>query len=319
MVKNFNFANFITTTLPAYVKANEDVIIKNVALRGVTIERIHVQPGVKGTGQINVIGVNATFGDGSACGWTPNATAELSGRPIKTGIIKVNLGICERTLVGYYAEYLVKISANGGDEPMPFEEYVVNALVADIRAKLEKAIWQGDTASQLANFNKFDGFIKIAGTDVPSANQVAIAGGTAIYDAVEQIVNAITNETFDKAEELGESVVINIAPEKYRAFVSALVAKNYFHYNAGDQGELPKFVYFPGTNVKVMNVAGLAGNPHALATFDSNLYYGTDLQGNEEEAKVWHSDDADEYRVKVLFNAGVQIAYPDLAFLATFA
>ena len=70
--------------------------------------------------------------------------------------------------------------------------------------------------------------------------------------------------------------------------------------------------------MKVVNTPGLSGSLSVLATFPRNLVYGTDMEGDEEDIRLWFSDDDDVYKLKVLWNSGVQFYHPKQVVLAAF-
>ena len=117
-------------------------------------------------------------------------------------------------------------------------------------------------------------------------------------------------------EKVLEDGVIFVSPAIFREYVKNLVEKNLFHYNPAD-GALDE-IFIPGTGVKVRTARGIKGK-YILGTSPKNLVYATDFMGNAEEVKVWFSDDADTYRVKVRFNYGAAIVFPELAVKGTFA
>jgi hypothetical protein len=43
------------------------------------------------------------------------------------------------------------------------------------------------------------------------------------------------------------------------------------------------------------------------------------MEGDAEDIKVWFSDDDDLYKLKVKWNMGVQIAFPDMVVLGATA
>ena len=135
--------NFVVSGLPAYVQDNRDLLLKNFGLVGTaTRQRIAIQTGIKKSAYINFLDIEPVFQSGEGCGFSASGTATLSQRTINVARIKVNLDICPDTLVGKYAEYLVRINANPG--ALPFEQYVIDGLVAEINKGIEKLIWQGD-------------------------------------------------------------------------------------------------------------------------------------------------------------------------------
>lgn len=301
--------NIIATSLPEYVEQNRIPLLNAVILTGDTIARMRKQTGIKTKAAINYLDTDPTFQDGSTCGFNPQGTATMTQREIATGQIKVNMDFCPRTLLGTYAEYLVRIGA--GEDELPFEQYLMENITGRIREKMETAVWQGDTGSEDADLKLFDGLIKIA-TDESTVNKVPIAKGTAAYDAIKAVYMAIPEAILNK------NVKIFVSPSLYRDFMQDMVEKNYYHYS-GPQAETPREFVFPGTNVAVVNTVGLTGTNSIIASTEENMYYGCDLENDSEKIDLWFSKDNDVFRLKIAWNAGVQFAYPDLVVLGTIA
>ena len=136
--------NFVVTSLPAYVQDNKDLIIKNFALVGTASrQRFGIQTGIKTSAYLNYLELNPTLQDGKGCGFTASGSATLTQRTITTAVIKVNMDVCPDSLLGKYAEYLVRIGANSNE--LPFEQYIIDGVTTEINKKIEKLIWQGDT------------------------------------------------------------------------------------------------------------------------------------------------------------------------------
>lgn len=305
-------ANFVVSSLPTYVQDNRDLILKNFALVGTaTRRRIAVQTGVKTSAYINFLDLAPVLQDGSACGFNAAGTAELTQRTITTAQIKVNLDVCEKSLLGKYAEYLVRIGANSED--LPFERYIIDGLTAEINKKIEKLIWQGDTTLTTDTDLKWiNGIVKQVTADTATV-KVSIASGTAIWNAIKAVYVAIPEESLERGAE------IYISPANYRDFVLALVEKNYYHY-AGPDAAYPEEIFFPGTNVKVVKTPGLAGvNNKLVATFPDNLVYGCDVEGDSEDFKVWFSDDDDLWKIKASWNSGIAYRFPAQVVVGTIA
>ena len=123
------------STLPAYVQDNHDLLVKNFALvGGGTRSRISIQTGIKQNANINLLNLTPTLQSGAGCNFTAAGDAVLSNRLLETAQIKVNMEFCEKTLLGKYAEYLVKV--NAVDNPFPFEEYITTALTDELNKKI---------------------------------------------------------------------------------------------------------------------------------------------------------------------------------------
>ena len=109
-------------------------------------------------------------------------------------------------------------------------------------------------------------------------------------------------------EEFLEDGIIYVSPTIFREYIKDLVDKNLYHYNPAD-GALEE-IFIPGAGVKVRKANGIGKN--IVGTSPKNMIYATDFMDNKEEVKVWYSDDADVYRVKVKFNYGATYIYPKL-------
>ena len=304
--------NFVVTSLPAYVQDNKDLIIKNFALVGTASrQRFGIQTGIKTSAYLNYLELNPTLQDGKGCGFTAAGSATLTQRTITTAIIKVNMDVCPDSLLGKYAEYLVRIGANSNE--LPFEQYIVDGVTTEINKKIEKLIWQGDTSKNTDTDLKWlNGILKQLASDSDKV-AVSIAANTAIYDAIKAVYMAIPEETLERGAE------IYVSPANYRDFLMAMVEKNYFHYS-GPQDSAPEEFVFPGTDVKVVKTPGLAGvNDRIVASFPENFVYGCDAEGDLEDVKIWFSDDDDLFKLKVKWNSGIAYRFPNQVTLGTIA
>ena len=304
--------NFVVSSLPAYVQDNKDLIIKNFALVGTASrQRFGIQTGIKTSAYLNYLELNPTLQDGKGCGFTALGTATLTQRTITTAIIKVNMDICPDSLLGKYAEYLVRIGANSNE--LPFEQYIIDGVTTEINKKIEKLIWQGDT-TQVSNTDLkwLNGILKQLASDSDKV-AVSIAANTAIYDAIKAVYLAIPEETLERGAE------IYVSPANYRDFLMAMVEKKYFNYS-GPQDSAPEEFVFPGTDVKVVKTPGLAGvNDRIVASFPENFVYGCDAEGDLEDVKIWFSDDDDLFKLKVKWNSGIAYRFPNQVTLGTIA
>lgn len=297
--------NFIVTDLPAYVKENQEVLIDQVAIMGPTINRMAKQTGIKKSANLNYLDVTPVLQPGSGCGFTPQGGIELTDRELNVAVIKINMDVCPDKLRGTFAEYLIRTRA--GEHPLPYEQEITQAIVAFINEALEKAIWQGDTTSQDANLANFDGLLKIAGSEASVVTPTITA--TTYRGIVAQVLAAIPSAARKRG------AVIYLSPEAYEGYLLELVNANLYHYS-GPQNEAPVEWVVPGTNVKVVRTEGLEGAGAIMATYDRNLYYGTDMEDDKEVFSITYDETNEIFRIKVRWASGVQIAFPDRVVLA---
>lgn len=284
----------VLTGLTTYVEERRLPLIAEAVLKSKTASLISVQTDVKYKSALNLISTNPVLQDGAACGWNNAGSAELSQRIITAPIIKVNQAFCDKDFVRYWTGYQTRIGV--GSEKMPFEEYFTGLIVENVKADVEKLIWQGDTASEDNTLKLTDGLLKVIGSDSLTAASAASA-----YDAIKNVYMAIPEKVLDKA-------VIFVGADTFRTFIQEMVDKNLYHYSANNTDQ--EFV-FPATNTKVIAVNGLNGTKKIVAARLENLFMGVDMMDDAERFELWYSKDFNEYRLAIQFNLGLQVAFPD--------
>ena len=275
------------SALGTYVQENKDIILKDIVFGGEygnTIPLMTKQLGIKTTEKIHPSTLEAVLQDVSGdCGFNPQGDLNISERSITTSQKKVNMEFCLEKLLGKFAEYKVRVGAN--PDALPFEAEIIDGLVKSINKQVEKGVWTD----------------LITNTDA----QLTVASTGTAYERVMAVYMALP-------EAVLEDAVIFVSPATFREYVNDLVNKNFYHYNPAD-GDLEE-IFIPGSGVKVRKAKGLAEQTDDVifGTSPKNMIYGTDFMDNKEEIKAWFSDDNDTYRIKVRFNYGANVAFPDL-------
>ena len=272
--------------LGQYVADNKEVILGDIVFGneyGKTVPLMEKQLGVKGSAKIHPSTIEAVLQSvNGECGFTPQGGLTITDKEITTEQVKVNLEFCAEDLIGKFAEYKVRVGAN--EDALPFEAEIVEGLVKDINKQVERKVWEALEREGTQNFSYTDNNINTA------------------YDKIM--------ETYMRMDEsMLEDGIIFVSPTLFRAYVKELVDKNLYHYNPAD-GSLEE-IFIPGAGVKVRKTIGLQGDM-TFGTSPKNMVYATDFLSNAEEVKVWFSNDADTYRVKVRFNFGAAFIFPDL-------
>ena len=274
-------------SLGAYVQENRDIILKDIVFGGEygnTIPLMTKQLGIKTTEKIHPSTLEAVLQDVSGeCGFNPQGDLNITERSITTKQKKVNMEFCLEKLLGKFAEYTVRVGAN--PDALPFEAEIIDGLVKSINKQVEKGVWTD----------------LITNADA----QLTVASTGTAYERVMAVYMALPEAILDDA-------VIFVSPATFREYVKDLVDKNFYHYNPAD-GDLEE-IFIPGSGVKVRKAKGLAEQTDDVifGTSPKNMIYGTDFMDNKEEVKAWFSDDNDTYRIKVRFNYGANVAFPDL-------
>lgn len=300
--------------LPDYVDQMRPELIAKSVIGAKSADLFTLMTGVKGPTALNLISSDIEFGDGAACGWEEAGATSLSQAVLTPKALKVNMSICDKTLLDKWANYLVKVQANKLDSDLPFEEYFLSDVIKNVKAKIETMIYQGDAA----NTGEFDGlynqitsnlgnmYARIAETSV----DVDPSAGITAYQFIQKMALNLNPTILDK-----DDLVILVNMPMYNQFIQDMVNANLYHYNPGN-GENEYLL--PGTNIKVIGVNGLNGafGPNgdqwfAIGTTLSNLFYGVNMEDGDEIFDLWYSKDNREFRLAIEFVAGVAYAWPD--------
>lgn len=296
--------------LPNYVDQVRPELISKAVIGAKSASLFNLQTGVKGPTALNLINSEIVFGDGSACGWTEDGETSLSQSILTPRALKINMAICDKTLLSKWANYLVKVQANKLDSDLPFEQYFLDDVIKNVKAGVEKMIYQGDSTN--ANAVEFDGLLKILTASGATTVNVSGTASESAYDFIKKVAAAMPAAILDK-----DDLVILVSMPMYLEYIQDLVTANLYHYNPGNGENEYKL---PGTNIRVIGVNGLnntATNDYAIGGSLSNMFYGTNLEDGEEIFDLWYSKDNREFRLAIEFTAGVQVAYQDEIVLGT--
>lgn len=295
------------SNLTTYVEENKSGLIKKAVIGAKSASLFNLMVGVKGSTALNLLNTNVVFGNGKSCGWSEDTgtTQEISQRNIVPGFVKVNASFCDAAMTDYFMNNQVKVAA--GTEILPFEEAFVSDITNKISANLEKAIWNGNTNSTDNNLKQFDGLFKILTAASGDTVNPVITTGDTIYDVFNKVYSNIPVEILD-------SSVILCGADTFRTLVMYLTSQNLYNYAPSVDGTME--IILPGTSTKVIALNGMNGSKKIVATYLDNIFYGTDLMGDEEVYKLWYSDDNQVFRLAVKFTAGVQVAFPNMVVVA---
>jgi hypothetical protein len=272
-----------------------------------------VLPHVKSSAQIPLIDTDAVF-QAPSCSFDPSGTTTFTQRTVTVGKIKIEEKICPADMEAYFTQEALKAGSTYEDfGNADFLKAYLDKKNIRIAAQLETAIWQGDTGSGTANLNKFDGLQKLIAAGSPvdanvsgytgvSGSAIAQITASNVVAATEGIYKAIPVQVLAKGD-----VKIFVGDDWYRLLIMAYRALNLFSYNPQDSQS--KSFIIPGTNVEIMAVNGLNLTGDAYAISLSNLVMAVDLEDEENNYKMWYSEDNNDVRYRVIFKLGVNVAF----------
>jgi hypothetical protein len=311
---------FVVSGLTDYTKeVKTDLLVKSM-FSGKTASLLQgagqVVPGIK-SAEILPLLYSDVFFQTDGCGYTASGSTTISKRTLTVGKIKIEETLCPKTLETKYTQ--IGLAAGSPVDLGVFQEQIGNEKAAKVAEALESSIWQGDSTGGAGNLGFFDGFLTIlgdlgfGGAGDPIEGNPTTGGG---YTQLTSLTSSNIDEAIAKiyslipAGVLGkEDVFIAMGTDTYRTYRAWLVSANLFHYDAVEATAME--IVDPISGIKIYGLHGMNGTNKIVAGRWSNFFIGTDMMNEEEDWKMWYSQDNDEVRFRASMKYGTQIAYPE--------
>lgn len=278
----------------------QQLIWEKVYSVGDTMKYMQVQTGIKSSEKINILDVDAVW-QTQGCSRTASGDTTFTQATLTVGKVALDLDFCERNLETKYTQLRLK---NGGNyEDMAFYNDIVDLMLAEANKRLEIAIWRGDTTAGSVYLNKFDGLVK----QVNAATGKTTINGTAWSSANSRtVIQALNASVVANVDVYGNGSTIKyfMSPAMAYDYRQKLITDNLYHLNA-TSGPLKA----EGTNIEIVEVAGLAGLNYIYALEPENMFFGTDMENELDKVKAWYSDDDMLFKIHAEFKACTNIAF----------
>jgi len=312
---------FSLGTMTAYVEENKADLITKAILGAKTLGLgVDIRTGIKSSAKIPVLESTVPF-QASACSFTTSGTTTINQVSIAVTDIMFQESFCLNDLNQYYTQkYLPAGSIN---ESLSIAQNIIDRKLAQVARNVEQMIWQGKTtytnSTVLKQINGWLATIDTAGT--------AVAASTSTLNATN--VLTIFDDVYSKvpaAAIANEPIVAFCGYDTFR-ILAAKITSTYGIYGSQytTDGVWNNWeLMYPGTNMKVIAVPGMnndnavdtgslptAVRNRIIATYASNLVYGTDLQSDTDNIEAWYSQDNRVWRLHGQFKAGVAVKFID--------
>lgn len=304
------------SALVSYVIENTDLLVTQSLFGARTSELIlaegTVLPGVKFAEQINVLATDAIFQNGVGCTKVSSGNTSITQRKVVIGEIAVIEDICVKTLNTVYMSKA--LAAGSNSNALPFEKKYTDLKAGTIAEQVEIALWQGDTTSGNANLSRFDGLIKLidASAAAVAANTGNILVATGITTA--NVKGIVDNMWLNMPNQIvgKDDIRIFCGWDTFQKFISSFTTQNLFNYapSGTEVSAANGVVIIPGTNYRLTAVHGLDGTNRLFTVRMSNLYQGTDIEGEDQTFEMLEDQFKDFIRFKCYFKLGVNVAFP---------
>ena len=267
---------------------------------------VTVMPNIKYKEVLQNLTTSALLADASCDFQTDGSTVTLTEKVLSVEDFQVNMQLCKSQFHSNWQA--AEMGFSSFDElPKSFEDYLLAYAASKVAQEIEIALWRGADATA----GQFDGLVTLATAD-GTVNDVTGTTVTAtnVIDELGKIVDSMNTNTNIYAK---EDTRIYVSRNIMAAYVRALGG---FQATIGANGVNNEGTMWYGKGaalsfdgIPLFLAEGLAANT-AMAAQSSNLFFGTSLLSDHQEARVIdvsQYDGSDNVRVIMRLAAGAQI------------
>jgi len=306
-------SGFTVSALTDYVRENADDIYTAAIMEATTLKElgITVQSGIKKTDALMSFVNTAPLQADGGCAFNASGSSTFADKDLTVTKVKWQDVFCPDDLESKFLS--TKLTAGSNYETLPFEELIIGQVVKNINKSVERMLWQSDTSNAFFTDLKLtDGWLKLIDAGSP-------VSATATADVTESNIISILDEMYtlipeDVNGDPDRELVAMLGWANFKKLIIAGKKLNYFNWDTGNAFKTGE-INMPGTGLKVKALNGLnditgtstSYDDRIILTYPSNLYMGTDLANEYEEAKVWYSSDDQNIKSSIKFKIGMQV------------
>lgn len=268
---------------------------------------VTVMPNIKYKEVLQNLSTSALLADATCDFQTDGSTVTLTEKVLSVEDFQVNMQLCKSQFHSNWQA--AEMGFSSFDElPKSFEDYLLAYAASKVAQEIEIALWRGADATA----GQFDGLVTLATADADVNDVTATTVTSAnVIDELGKIIDSMnTNTNIYAKEDTRIYVSRNIMAAYVRAlggFAAAGVGANGVNNDGTMWYGKGAALSFDG--IPLFLAEGLAANT-AMAAQSSNLFFGTSLLSDHQEARVIdvsQYDGSDNVRVIMRLAAGAQI------------
>lgn len=301
---------FTVSSLTNYVDQSSTELIAAAQFKSETAALANIQTGVKSSAALQILTVSPIPQGGDTvlgCGFTATGDVAFSQRVINAKGVKYEDAFCPKNLEAKWTQLLLKAGQNYTEADIP--AMVMDEIIKAIGKRNETADWQGDITSGSAYLSPYDGLIKIINNASGVVTATASTYNTTNCRTI--VANIITN--IPAALKGDAEVKIFMGYDAAEIYRQKLMNDNLYHVAAGTgvplmaEGSVHEIVPVHGLD----GLYSISGQSCIFAMKPSNMYLGVDMQGEEEQARMWvDGSDMETVKYRIAFRRGWQVALP---------
>lgn len=298
------------SAISAYIENNDTPLVGQIQVSPeMTAAGVTLVTAVKGSTNLHVLETDVIFQSGGGCARTAAGTTVRTDITMVAGRIAIAEDLCFDDLAGKWDQTLLKQGLLNGIQTMPeeFAKIYFDEKMAKMKAAIEIADWQGDTASGSANYNKYNGWIKYIDAGSPVDGNTSNATSVTVSNIItilDDMFLAIPNNLKFRTD-----LVLYMPWQWFQMYGVATKNANYFA-NSGGQENVSVIL---GTNVKLKPTYGLTTLTYGrmFLTYPSNLVVGIDLASDENFTSRIDPVTNKKLLVDAQFTRGTQVYFTE--------
>jgi len=299
--------SFVVASLTDYVDQSSTDLLLPAVSQGKTASLVTIQAGVKSSAALQLFDSTVVFQD-DACSFDADGATTFTQRNIVVQGVRVQEALCPKDLEAKWTQLLLSAGSDYDESDLPAA--YMDIKMQRLQDALELADWSGADGVGAGNLGFYDGFLTIIDTAAASVdgNVDGVTTVTGITSAnalnIVQGIYSVVPEAVLNADDL----VCFMGWDAYRNLIINITDTNFFHYATDDAARSGELM-LPGSNLRIVAVAGLTGTNRIITGRTSNFYIGMDAMG-DDEMKMWYSNDDQNVKSSINFKRGCQVAYP---------
>jgi hypothetical protein len=282
---------FSLGTMTAYIEENKADLITKAILGAKTLGLgVDIRTGIKSSAKIPVLESTVPF-QSLACSFTSSGTTTINQIEIATVGIQFSEQFCLNDLNVYFTQKYLPAGSNV--DSMSIAQNIIDRKIAQVARNVEQMIWQGKTTyTNSTVLKQMNGWLATIDAGSPVTATASTLNSTNVLTIFDDIYSKVP-----AAAIANEPIVAFCGYDTFR-ILAAKITSTYgiygSQYNTDGVWNNWELMY-PGTNMKVIAVSGLnndnpvdtgslptAARNRVIATYASNLVYGTDLQSDTD-------------------------------------
>ena len=311
---------FSLGTMTAYVEENKADLITKAILGAKTLGLgVDIRTGIKSSAKIPVLESTVPF-QSAACSFTSSGTTTINQVEIATVGIQFSEQFCLNDLNAYFTQKYLPAGSNV--DSLSIAQNIIDRKLAQVARNVEQMIWQGKTTyTNSTVLKQMNGWLATIDAGSPVNATASTLNSTNVLTIFDDVYSKVP-----AAAIANEPIVAFCGYDTFRTLAAKITStygiygSQYTTDNVWNNWEL----MYPGTNMKVIAVPGMnndnavdtgslptAVKNRIIATYASNLVYGTDLQSDNENMEAWYSQDDRVWKLFGAFRAGVAVKFID--------